>query len=136
MLIFQQRPADPFGATPFLPPPPASSKSHRGSQGRYQFPPATAPGTEQQQTGVPSHAPPTQGSDIDRYAVFDSLLATSSSNGFRPTSNISNAQPTQGKFFDQPVFKYSNSLVDTDSFYTNFTNTHFEKVAFFYLHVL
>ena len=107
MLFFQQRPADPFGATPFLPPPPASSKSHRGSQGRYQFPPATAPGTEQpQQTGVPSHAPPTQGgSDVDRYAVFDSLMATSSSNGFRPTSNISNAQPTQGKFFDQPNHK-------------------------------
>ena len=93
-IILQQRPADPFGATPFLPPPP--SKSNRGSQGRYQFPPATAPGTEQQQAGIPSQAP-NQGNEVDRYAVFDSLLASSSSNGFGPSTS-NNGQHTQGDF--------------------------------------
>ena len=95
---FQQRPADPFGATPFLPPPPASSKSNRGSQGRYQFPPATVPGTteqqQQQQPGIPQPQGPSQGNDVDRYAVFDSLLASSSSNGFGPSTN--SVQHTQG----------------------------------------
>ena len=70
-----QRP-DPFGATPFLPPPPASSKSNRagaGGQGRYQFPPEI-------QQSLASNGE-------DRYAAFEFLAGSSSSgNAFVPAS--------------------------------------------------
>ena len=54
----QQRP-DPFGGTPFLPPPPKSNRS--GTQGRYHFPPA-----DQQMVAA------AVGGE-DRYAVFEAL---------------------------------------------------------------
>ena len=54
----QQRP-DPFGGTPFLPPPPKSNRS--GTQGRYHFPPA-----DQQMVAA------SVGGE-DRYAVFEAL---------------------------------------------------------------
>jgi hypothetical protein len=64
----QQRP-DPFGATPFLPPPP--SKSKQGHQGRYAFP----PGDQQQGMKI-------GGGSIhndDKYAAFE-FLATTNNN--------------------------------------------------------
>ena len=61
--ILQQQRPDPFGATPFLPPPPSSHKSGRGSQGRYAFPPSGNAAMINNE---------------DRYAAFEALA----SNGF------------------------------------------------------
>ncbi len=59
---------DPFGATPFLPPPPGVKTSHRqGSAGRYQAP----PGPDANNVGLPNVV-----FGNDRYAAFDSIASS------------------------------------------------------------
>ena len=71
----QQQPGrpDPFGGTPFLPPPPKSNRS--GTQGRYHFPSASSAADQQMVAAV--------GLGEDRYAVFEAL---------------SGGQPNQGEW--------------------------------------
>ena len=88
--VMQQQRTDPFGATPFLPPPPASSKSGRGTLGRYQFPQG-----QEQQANNPAAGGMGQMSIDDRYAAFEFLA--SSSNGFGPPRNA--PQQSQGEFW-------------------------------------
>lgn len=73
----QQQPGrpDPFGGTPFLPPPPKSNRS--GTQGRYHFPSNVASSAADQQMVA------AVGLGEDRYAVFEAL---------------SGGQPNQGEW--------------------------------------
>ncbi len=92
-LLAQAAPArkDQFGATPFLPPPPASKTSNnRSGSGRYGLPPgpgepAAAPGSGLGSSGI---------NTADRYAAFESIqqsaFSTSVDNanqGFNPQIN-------------------------------------------------